>query len=62
MAPAAFDRCVRGGGKVRTKDLGDGKYIHICIKNGKSYAGYPKRKKGNKYSEGLKSGSDKKRN
>jgi len=37
--PEPFDRCVREGGKVRTKDLGGNKYIHICIKDGKSYSG-----------------------
>lgn len=38
--PADFKRCVRNGGKVRTKDLGNGKYMHICYdKNGKSYPG-----------------------
>jgi hypothetical protein len=34
MAPEAFDNCVKSGGKVRTKDLGKGKYIHICIPKG----------------------------
>lgn len=37
--PAAFDKCVKGGGRVRTKKLGGGKYMYICYKNGKSYAG-----------------------
>ena len=38
--PAAFTKCVRNGGKVRTKDLGNGKYMHICYdKSGKSHAG-----------------------
>lgn len=37
--PEAFDRCRRNGGRVRTKKLKGGKYIHICFKGGKSYAG-----------------------
>jgi len=44
--PADFDRCVKEGGKVRTKQLDGGKYLHICIdKNGKTHAGYVKEKK-----------------
>ena len=38
--PKDFDKCVKDGGKVRTKKLKGGKYIHICYdKNGKSHAG-----------------------
>ena len=37
--PEAFDRCVANGGRVRTKKLGNSKYIHICFKDGKSYSG-----------------------
>jgi len=37
--PAGFERCVKSGGRVRTKKLKDGKYIKICFLNGKSYAG-----------------------
>lgn len=44
--PAAFDRCVKGGGRVRTKKLKGGKYIHICFLNGKSYKGHVKKRKG----------------
>jgi len=43
--PAAFDECVAKGGRVRTKDLGAGKYIHICFYNGKSFAGEVRQKK-----------------
>lgn len=43
--PAAFDRCVKNGGKVRTKKLSGGRYQHICFLNGKSYAGEVKTKK-----------------
>lgn len=28
--PALFDRCVRRGGRVRTKKLSGDRYIHIC--------------------------------
>ena len=37
--PKAFDDCVKNGGRVRTKKLKGGKYIHICFLKGKSYAG-----------------------
>ena len=37
--PVAFTECVKNGGRVRTKKLSGGKYIHICFLNGKSYAG-----------------------
>jgi len=37
--PEAFNRCVKSGGRVRTKKLKGDKYMHICFKNGKSYAG-----------------------
>ena len=43
--PAAFNRCVKAGGRVRTKKLSDKKYIHLCFKGGRSYAGEVKRKK-----------------
>lgn len=52
--PKSFDLCVKKGGKVRTKSLGGGKYIHICYHNGKSYSGEVKMKQENKYSKGLK--------
>lgn len=37
--PAAFDKCVKAGGRVRTKRLSKGRYIKLCFKDGKSYAG-----------------------
>ena len=37
--PASFDSCVRDGGRVRTKVISGGRYIHICYKDGKSYTG-----------------------
>lgn len=42
--PKAFDSCVSGGGRVRRKSLKDGKYINICFRGGKSYAGHIKDK------------------
>jgi hypothetical protein len=44
--PAAFNKCVSGGGRVRTKKVSGNRYIHLCFKGGKSYAGEVKRKKG----------------
>lgn len=32
--PAAFDKCMMMGGKVRTKKMGKGKYMHICFPKG----------------------------
>lgn len=56
--PAAFDKCVKAGGRVRTKELSGGKYMHVCFFKGKSYAGEVKQKKqegkGNQYSAALK--------
>lgn len=41
--PAGFDRCVRGGGRVRTKTLSDNRYMHICFDSkGKSHVGHVK--------------------
>ena len=42
--PAEFEKCQQSGGKIRTKSMGD-KYLHICMKGGKSYPGYIKTKK-----------------
>lgn len=43
--PKAFEKCVKAGGRVRTKKLKGKKYKHVCFKDGKSYAGHTKRKK-----------------
>jgi len=50
--PKSFERCVSGGGRVRTvrgpnKALGLEKkqYCHICFKDGKSFRGETKTKK-----------------
>ena len=37
--PAPFLKCVREGGRVRSKRLNKTQYVKICFKNGKSYAG-----------------------
>ncbi len=42
--PEGFLKCVREKGRVRTKKLKNGKYIHLCFKGGKSYAGEIKTK------------------
>lgn len=46
--PKEFTQCVKSGGRVRTKKLSGGKYIHICFKGGKSYAGEVKKAKAKK--------------
>lgn len=44
--PKNFDDCVRSGGKVKTKDLKNGKYIRICYdRNGNSFSSSVKTKK-----------------
>lgn len=43
--PADFERCVRQGGKVITRSLAHGRYIHICYLGNKSFAGEVKTKK-----------------
>lgn len=43
--PKQFNECVQSGGRVRTKRMADGKYLHICFKDGESYAGEVKKKK-----------------
>lgn len=37
--PADFDACQKGGGKIRTIDVGNGKYAHVCILKGKTHMG-----------------------
>ena len=45
MSPQDFDKCVSGGGRVRTQKVGKNKYRHICWdKEGKSHAGEVKTK------------------
>lgn len=43
--PAAFNRCVKKGGRVRTIKRTEGTYRRICYSGGKSYAGEEKRVK-----------------
>lgn len=48
--PEAFDNCVKQGGKVRTIKPNAGTYQHVCILNGKTYAGEVKHKQSNSHS------------
>jgi len=43
--PAAFEKCVAEHGEVRRKTLSGDRYINICYKDGKSYAGETHTKK-----------------
>lgn len=43
--PAAFNKCVKSGGRVRTKKLSGGRYVHLCFQGGKSQAGEVKTRK-----------------
>lgn len=43
--PAKFNNCVDGGGRVRTMTMKGDKYMRVCFKGGKSYAGEVKKKK-----------------
>ncbi|MCK4454469.1 hypothetical protein KAW18_00125 [candidate division WOR-3 bacterium] len=46
MAPTPFNKCVKNGGKIVTKQLKNNKYMHICYdKDGKAYPGEIKTKK-----------------
>lgn len=54
--PEAFERCVRQGGKVRTRSLSGGRYQKICILNGKVYPGEVHRKKSDRLGRMLKKG------
>lgn len=42
--PKDFERCVKGGGRVRTISLPHDKYVHVCYLKGKSYRGEVKTK------------------
>lgn len=45
--PKAFEKCVKQGGKVRTKKLKGKKYIRLCKKKSGGWTkGYVKKKKG----------------
>lgn len=43
--PAEFNKCVKDGGRVRTKRVNKEEYMHVCFINGKSYAGEVKKYK-----------------
>lgn len=43
--PIKFDNCRKRGGRIRTKSLKGGKYMHICFIGGKSFAGEVKKRK-----------------
>lgn len=51
MSPQSFDNCRANGGKVRTKTLSGGRYMHICILNGKTFPGEVKHVKAIKFIE-----------
>ena len=38
--PKGFDNCVKSGGRVRTIEPKQGRYMHICYKNGVSHHGF----------------------
>ena len=44
--PAAFEKCVAGGGRVRTKKVNADQFMRICFKGGQSFAGEVKTRKG----------------
>lgn len=50
--PIAFETCVKGGGRVRTKTLSGNRYMHICFKDGKSFEGEVKEKKNDGFLKG----------
>lgn len=52
--PAQFDACVKNGGRVRTKSLSGGRFIHLCFIDGKSYAGEVKAPKAQSVRDDLK--------
>jgi len=52
--PAAFDSCVKRGGRVVTKELPEGHYIHGCTPDGGKTWHWGHRKK--KISERIKRG------
>ena len=42
--PKDFDMCVKAGGRVRTKEMGEGKSVHVCFLKGKMHMGEMKQK------------------
>lgn len=43
--PAGFDKCLKEGGKIKTRTIGKIKFQRICIIDGKSFPGEVKTKK-----------------
>jgi len=43
--PEDYLRCIKEGGRVRSKRLNKDEYLPICYKDGKSYAGEKKKYK-----------------
>jgi len=43
--PKAFERCVKRGGRVRTKKMSKSRYVKFCFLGGKSYRGHVHTKK-----------------
>jgi hypothetical protein len=41
--PKAFDDCRAAGGTIRTVKPTGRTYLHVCVKDGKSYAGEVKK-------------------
>lgn len=58
MSPQKFDDCVADGGRVRTKTLSDGRYIHLCFPKGggPGIAGEVKEKIGSKLKKAVTGG------
>lgn len=52
--PKEFEDCRRRGGRIRTKSLSGGRYMHICFKDGKSYAGEIKQRIGERLKEAIR--------
>jgi len=52
--PQAFESCVKRGGRVGTKKLSGGRYMHFCSIDGKSYAGEVHEAKGAKLKRVIK--------
>lgn len=53
--PKAFDDCAKNGGKIRTKRINSDEYMHICVLDGKTYAGEVKKYKKLSFKNGKKS-------
>ena len=45
--PADFLRCVKQGGKIRTRSLKGNRFMPVCFIGGKSFAGEVRKRKKN---------------